>query len=79
MPGFGRHGFYFVGKVPIPFLMLFYLLLLNTFLMLFLPEATVGALRWYHDNSNAIQSVLLALMAGVAIIFRKRIHWHGRK
>jgi hypothetical protein len=78
MPGVG-HRFYFVGKVPFPYLVLLFLLFLNTFLMLFLPKAPVGALRWYGDNSIAIQFVLLALMAGVAIIFRKRIHWHGRK
>jgi hypothetical protein len=47
--------------------------------MLFLPKVTAGALRSYEDNSIAIQFVLLALMAGVAIIFRKRIHWDGQK
>jgi hypothetical protein len=65
--------------VPFPFLVLLFLLFLNTFLMLFLPKATVGALRWYEDNSITIQFVLLALMAAVVIIFRKRIRWEGQK
>jgi len=43
MPGTG-HRFYFLGKLPLPSLVLPCLLFLNTLLMLFLPKATVGAL-----------------------------------
>jgi len=73
------HKFYFVGKTPLPFVVLLCLLFLNTVLMLFLPNATGGALRWYEDNSITIQFVLLALLALVTFIFRKRVHWYGRK
>ena len=78
MPGVG-YRFSFVGKVPFVFWVLLCLLFLNTFLMLFLPKTTVGALRWYGENSITIQFVLLALTAVVVIIFRKRIHWEGQK
>ena len=78
MPGTGRR-FYFVGKVPFPFSVLACLLFMNTFLMLFLPKATVGILRRYEDNSVAIQFVLLALLAVVIVIFRKRVRWSGQK
>jgi hypothetical protein len=47
--------------------------------MLFLPKATVGILRWYGDNSVAIQFVLLALLAAVMVISRKRVRWSGQK
>ena len=75
MPGAG-HRFYFVEKVPIPFFVLSCLLFVNTFLMLFLPKTAVGALRWYQDNSVTIQFVLLALLAAVMVIFRKRVRWY---
>ena len=86
MPGTG-HRFYFVGKVPLPFFVLLCLLFVNTFLMLlldfagkyFLPKTTLGALRWYQDNSIMIQFVLLAMLASVVIIFRKRVRWDGQK
>jgi amino acid transporter len=78
MPG-GGHRFYFVGKVPLPFSVLLCFLFLNTFLMLFLPKATVGALSWYEDNSIKIQLVILALMAVVVVIFRKHIRWESRR
>ena len=78
MPGAG-HRFYFVGKVPFLFSVLLCLLFVNTFLMLFLPKVTVGILRWYADNSVTIQFVLLALLAAVMVIFRKRFRWSGQK
>jgi len=78
MPGAG-HRFYFVGKVPFPFSVLACLLFVNTFLMLLLPKATVGILRWYGDNSVAIQFVLLALLAAVMVISRKRVRGSGQK
>lgn len=77
MPGAG-HRFYFVGKVPFAFWVLTCLLLVNTFLMLFVPKATVGTLRWYEDNSITIQFVLLGLLAVVVFIFRKRVRWSGQ-
>jgi hypothetical protein len=73
------HKFYFVSKTPLPFVVLLCLLFLNTVLMLLLPNATGGALCWYEDNSITIQFILLALLAMVVFIFRKRVHWYGRK
>ncbi len=86
MPGAG-HRFYFVAKVPFAFSVLFSLLFVNTFLMLFLEFAgkhflsrnALGTFRWYQDNSITIQFILLALMAAVVFIFRKRIRWGGQK
>jgi small-conductance mechanosensitive channel len=86
MPGAG-HRFYFVGKLPFPFFVLLCLLFVNTFLMLlpesaekyFLPKTTLGALHWYQDNAIKIQFVLLALLAAVAVIFRKGLHWSGHE
>jgi len=71
--------FYFVGKVPLPFCVLLCLLFVNTILMLLLPKATGGTLRWYEDNSITIQFVLLALLAVIVLIFRKRVHYIRRK
>jgi hypothetical protein len=86
MPGAG-HRFYFVGKVPLAFVVLFSLLFVNTFLMLFLEFAgkhfpsrnALDAFRLYQDNAITIQSILLALMAAVVFIFRKRIRWDAQK
>lgn len=86
MPGAG-HKFYFVGNVPFAFLVLLFLLFVNTFLMLssefagrhFLPKDALGAVHWYENNSIAIQFVLLALLAAVVIIYRKRVRWSGPK
>ena len=71
--------FYFVGKVPLPFCVLLCLLFVNTILMLLLPEATGGTLRWYEDNSITIQFVLLAMLAAVTVRFRKRVRWSSQK
>jgi hypothetical protein len=78
MPGAG-HRFYFVGKVPFAFWGLSCLLFANTLLMMLLPKATGGPLRWYEDNSIAIQFVLLGFLAAVLVIFRKRVRWGGQK
>jgi hypothetical protein len=86
MPGAG-HRFYFVGRVPFVFSVLFSLLFVNTFLMLFLEFAgkhlfsrnALGTFRWYQDNSITIQFILLAFVAVVVFIFRKRIRWNGQK
>ena len=75
MPGAG-HRFYFVEKVPLPFFVLLCLLFANTFLMLSLPKTASGILRWYQDNSITIQWVLVALLAAVVVIFRKRVRWY---
>jgi len=87
MPGFGRHCFEFVGKEPLAFLVVATLLFVNTFLLLLLPLAgkyllpkhIPSTVQWYEDNSVAIQFVLLALLAAVLIIFRKRVHYSVRK
>jgi hypothetical protein len=86
MPGAG-HRFYFVEKVPSPFVLFTLLLFLNTFLMLllefagkyFLPKNVPDAVRWYTDNSIKIQFVLLALLAATLLIFRKRVRWTGQR
>lgn len=82
MPGTG-HRFYFVGKVPLVFSVVLSLLFANTFLMLllefagkyFLPREVPVTLHWYGDNSVTIQLVLVALLAVIVIIFRKRVHY----
>jgi hypothetical protein len=83
MPGAGGHRFYFVGKVPPVFSVVVLLLFANTFLMLllefagkyFLPREVPEIVRWFRDNSITIQFVLLALLAAILIIFRKRVEW----
>ena len=82
MPG-GRHKFYFVGKAPLVFSVAASLLFANTFLILLLefagkyilPNKIPETVQWYGDNSILIQFVLLALLAAVLIIFRKRVHY----
>jgi hypothetical protein len=83
MPGTGGHRFYFVGKVPPVFSVVVLLLFANTFLMLLLefagkyilPREVPETVRWYRNNSIPIQFVLLALLAAILIIFRKRVEW----
>jgi hypothetical protein len=87
MPGGGRHRFEFVGKEPPAFLVVATLLFVNTFLLLllefagkyFLPKNVPAPLQWYQDNSIAIQFVLLALLAIILIVFRKRVRYSVRK
>ena len=87
MPGAGGHRFYFVGKVPLVFSVISALLFANTFLMLllefagkyFLPREVPETVHWYGDNSITIQFVLLALLAAILAIFRKRVHYIPRK
>jgi hypothetical protein len=86
MPGAG-HRFYFVGKVSLAFSVAASLLFANTFLMLFLefagkyilPRPVPGAVHWYGDNSITIQFVLLALLAAILTIFRKRVRYVPQK
>jgi hypothetical protein len=76
-----------LGRCHCHFLYFLTLLFVNTFLMLlleftgklFLPRTTASPLRWYNDNSITIQLSLLALMAALVIVFRKRIRWDGQK
>lgn len=76
-----------LGRCRSRFRCFFSLLFVNTFLMLFLEFAgkhlfsrnALGTFRWYQDNSITIQFILLAFMAVVVFIFRKRIRWDGQK
>lgn len=82
MPG-GRHKFYFVGKAPWVFPVAVSFLFANTFLILLLefagkyilPKKVPQTVQWYEDNSILIQFILLALLAAILIIFRKRVHY----
>jgi hypothetical protein len=84
MPG-GRHKFYFVGKEPLALWVVLSLLFANTVLML-LPEssskyilAAPEVAHWYANHSIAIQFVLLAALAAVFIVFRKRVRYVRQK
>jgi len=82
MPG-GRHRFEFVGKEPLVFWIVTSLLFANTALMLlldfagkyFLPNGIPKTVHWYENNSLIIQFGLIALLAAISIIFRKRIRY----
>src|ERR1700751_6064592 len=82
MPG-GRHKFYFVKKAPWVFSVAVSLLFANTFLMLLLefagkyilPKKVPEMVQWYGHNSIPIQFVLLALLAAIIILFRRRVHY----
>lgn len=86
MPG-GPHRFEFVGKEPLVLWVVVSLLFANIVLML-LPEASEKylfarvapeAAPWYVDHSIAIRFALLALLASVFFVFRKRVHYVRRK
>ena len=87
MPGAGGHKFYFMGKVPLVFSLVGSLLFANTFLILLLqfagkyilPKNVPETVHWYGDNSITIQFVLLALLAAILIIFRKRVYYSHQK
>jgi uncharacterized protein YqhQ len=80
MPGSSPHKFEFEGKEPLAFWIVVSLLFANTILMLlpsftgkyFLPQNASAMVRWYEANSITIQFVLLALLAAIFIVFRKR-------
>jgi hypothetical protein len=82
MPG-GRHRFEFVGKEPLIFWVVASLLFANTALMLlldfggkyFLPKDVSATVHWYGNNSITIQFGLLALLAALLIVFRKRVRY----
>jgi hypothetical protein len=82
-----RHKFYFVGKEPLALWVVVSLLFANTVLML-LPESAgkyilarcaPGFSHWYADHSIAIQFILLALLAAIFTVFRKRVRYIRRK
>jgi len=81
-----RHKFYFVGKQPLALWVVGSLLFANTVLML-LPESAgkyilaqrAPEIGWYADHSIAIQFVLLAALAAIFIVFRKRVHYVRQK
>jgi hypothetical protein len=83
MPG-GRHHFEFAGKEPLVFWATFSLLFANTVLMLtvdflgkyFFPNHVPEIVTWYSDRSIAIQFILLALLAVIFIVFRKRVRYY---
>ena len=76
-----------MGKEPLVLWIVISLLFAKTVLML-LPESSEKYLfarlapevaHWYVDHSIAIQFVLLALLATVFIVFRKRVRYIRRK
>lgn len=82
-----RHKFYFVGKEPLALWVVLALLFGNTVLML-LPESSAKYIlgqhypeipHWYADHSIAIQFALLATLAGIFLIFRKRVQYIRQK
>ncbi len=86
MPG-GQHRFEFVGKEPLALWIVASLLFANTALML-LPESSGKYIlgqhgpkisHWYASHSIAIQFFLLAVLAAIFIIFRKRVRYIRRK
>jgi len=81
----GRHRFEFVGKEPLAFWVAVSLLFANTVLMLtpdfvseYFSKHAPKIFSWYSDRSIAIQIILLALLAGIFIIFRKRVRYIRR-
>jgi hypothetical protein len=86
MPGFG-HRFHFVEKPPLMYSVALSLLFVNTILMLslefagkyFFPRGVPETVHWYGENSITIQFVLVAFLATIVTIFRKRVHFVRRK
>jgi hypothetical protein len=82
MPGAGRHRFEFEGKEPLVLWVVVTLLFANTALM-FMPDfvdryfskLAPEVFSWYSHRSIAIQFILLALLAAIFIIFRKRVRY----
>lgn len=86
MPG-GQHRFEFVGTEPLAVWIVVSLIFANTLLMSLLefgsryvlPERVPQIVYWYGDRSIAIQFILLAVLAAIFIIFRKRVRYFRRK
>jgi hypothetical protein len=82
MPG-GGHRFEFMGKEPLVFWVVASLLFANTVLMLllefggkyFLPKHAPETVYWYAGHSIEIQFVLVALLAAIFVVFRKRVRY----
>jgi hypothetical protein len=86
MPG-GQHKFEFVGKEPLVLWIVTSLLFANTALMLslefgskhFFPKHAPEMVDWYAGRSIVIQFILLAVLAAIFLIFRKRIRYIRQK
>jgi hypothetical protein len=82
----GRHRFEFVGKEPLALWVTVPLLFANTVLMFtldfggkyFFPKHAPEIVSWYSDRSIAIQFILVALLAAIFIVFRKRVRYIRR-
>jgi hypothetical protein len=76
-----------VGKEPLVFWVVASLLFANTVLMLllefggkyFLPKHAPEIVYWYAGRSIQIQFVLVALLAAIFIVFRKRVRYFRPK
>jgi hypothetical protein len=87
MPGVGGHKFYFTEKVPLVFLFVLLLLFANTFFMLsldfvgkyFVPKNGARFVSWYDHHSILIQIVLTGVLFAILLVYRKRVHYRGRK
>jgi hypothetical protein len=86
MPG-GRRIFEFVGNEPLALWIVAALLFANTALMLLLefgrkyivPQHAPEMVDWYAGHSDAIQAILLVVLAAIFLIFRKRVRYIRRK
>jgi len=82
----GPHQFEFVDKEPLIFRVVVTVLFANTFAMLFLafagkyflPKNIPETIRWYANHSIVIQFVLLAVLAAILLVFRKRVRYIRR-
>jgi len=84
MPGFGSHGFEFVGKAPWIFWVLAVLLFANSIAGLVavpLYEHFAHRSLGFDDHFLEIQFTLLALIGLVFLIYRKQVRYvyRGRK
>lgn len=86
MPG-GQHKFEFLGNEPLPLWIVAALLFANTALMLSLefgrkyiiPQPAPELVDWYAGHSIAIQFILLAVLAAIFLISRKRVRYIRQK
>jgi len=86
MPG-GQHKFEFLGNEPLALWIVVALLFANTALMLLLefgrkyivPQPAPGIVDRYAGRSIALQFILLAMLAAIFLIFRKRVRYIRQK
>jgi len=79
--------FYFVAKEPVVLWVVVALLFANTLLMLSLAfgrdyigaRHLPGVVYWFSEHDILIQWVFLAALAAIFVIYRKRVHYAGRK